>query len=160
MNEPEYAPSPQYKNEPGGHQKALERLVQFFETLTIESAQTQLPQIYAEDASFKDPFNEVRGIAAITPVFTHMFVQVENPRFVVTTHIVQGSIAFITWDFLFRMKRYALEEQCIRGATQLRFNDAGLVEMHRDYWDAAEELYEKLPVLGSFMRMLKKVARK
>jgi hypothetical protein len=27
--------------------------------------------------------------------------------------------------------------------------------MHRDYWDAAEELYEKLPVLGSVMRWLK-----
>jgi hypothetical protein len=27
--------------------------------------------------------------------------------------------------------------------------------MHRDYWDAAEELYEKLPVLGGLMRWLK-----
>jgi len=142
------------------HTAALERVVQFFETLTVESAQTQLPLIYAADASFKDPFNEVRGLTAITPLFTHMFVQVENPRFVITTHILQGNQAFITWDFLFHMKRYARDEQCIRGATQLRFNDAGLVEMHRDFWDAAEELYEKLPVLGSLMRLLKKIARK
>lgn len=142
------------------HTAALERLVQFFETLTVESAQTQLSNIYAADASFKDPFNEVRGLGAITPLFTHMFVQVENPRFVIDTHILQGNQAFITWDFLFNMKRYARDEQCIRGATQLRFNDAGLVEMHRDFWDAAEELYEKLPVLGSLMRVLKKIARK
>lgn len=142
------------------HTAALERLVQFFETLTVESAQTQLSNIYATDASFKDPFNEVRGLNAITPLFTHMFVQVENPRFVIDTHILQGNQAFITWDFLFHMKRYARDEQCIRGATQLRFNDAGLVEMHRDFWDAAEELYEKLPVLGSLMRVLKKIARK
>jgi hypothetical protein len=142
------------------HTAALERVVRFFETLTVESAQTQLPLIYAADASFKDPFNEVRGLTAITPLFTHMFVQVENPRFVITTHILQGNQAFITWDFLFHMKRYARNEQCIRGATQLRFNDAGLVEMHRDFWDAAEELYEKLPVLGSLMRVLKKIARK
>lgn len=142
------------------HTAALQRLVQFFETLTVESAQTQLSSIYAADASFKDPFNEVRGLTAITPLFTHMFVQVENPRFVIDTHILQGNQAFITWDFLFHMKRYARDEQCIRGATQLRFNDAGLVEMHRDFWDAAEELYEKLPVLGSLMRVLKKIARK
>lgn len=142
------------------HQAALERVVQFFETLTVQTAQTQLPLIYAADASFKDPFNEVRGLTAITPLFTHMFVQVQNPRFVITTHILQGNQAFITWDFLFHMKRYARDEQCIRGATQLRFNDAGLVEMHRDFWDAAEELYEKLPVLGSLMRVLKKIARK
>lgn len=142
------------------HTAALERLVQFFEKLTVESAQTQLSSIYAADASFKDPFNEVRGLKAITPLFTHMFVQVENPRFVIDTHILQGNQAFITWDFLFHMKRYARDEQCIRGATQLRFNDAGLVEMHRDFWDAAEELYEKLPVVGSLMRVLKKIARK
>lgn len=142
------------------HTAALERLVQFFEKLTVESAQTQLSNIYAADASFKDPFNEVRGLTAIMPLFTHMFVQVENPRFVIDTHILQGNQAFITWDFLFHMKRYARDEQCIRGATQLRFNDKGLVEMHRDFWDAAEELYEKLPVLGSLMRVLKKIARK
>lgn len=142
------------------HQAALENVVRFFETLTVASAQTQLPYIYAENASFKDPFNEVRGLPAIEPLFTHMFVQVHNPRFVITTHILQGNQAFITWDFLFHMKRYARDEQCIRGATQLRFNDAGLVEMHRDFWDAAEELYEKLPVVGSLMRVLKMIARK
>ncbi len=142
------------------HQAALENVVRFFETLTVESAQIQLPYIYAENATFKDPFNEVRGLPAITPLFTHMFVQVHNPRFVITTHVLQGNQAFITWDFLFHMKRYARDEQCIRGATQLRFNDAGLVEMHRDFWDAAEELYEKLPIVGSLMRVLKMIARK
>jgi hypothetical protein len=29
-----------------------------------------------------------------------------------------------------------------------------------DYWDAAEELYEKLPVLGGLMRWLKRAANK
>ena len=28
--------------------------------------------------------------------------------------------------------------------------------VHRDYWDAAEELYEKLPLLGALMRWLKR----
>jgi len=27
---------------------------------------------------------------------------------------------------------------------------------HRDYWDAAEELYEKLPLIGSIFRFLHK----
>jgi hypothetical protein len=38
------------------------------------------------------------------------------------------------------------------------FNEEGRVTMHRDYWDAAEELYEKLPVVGALMRWLKKRA--
>lgn len=138
----------------------MRRVVLFFQTLTVTSAQEQLDQIYTTDAYFKDPFNEVRGLPAIMPLFVHMFTQVENPRFVVTTTVLQGDSAFMSWDFLFHMKRYASEEQCIRGATHLRFAPDGRVNFHRDYWDAAEELYEKLPVIGSFMRFLKHIARK
>jgi hypothetical protein len=48
--------------------------------------------------------------------------------------------------------------QAVRGASHVVFNEQGLVTMHRDYWDAAEELYEKLPVVGGVMRWLKKRA--
>jgi hypothetical protein len=53
------------------------------------------------------------------------------------------------------------QTQTIRGATHFVLSEeAGLwrVSVHRDYWDAAEELYEKLPVVGSLMRWLKKRA--
>ena len=46
----------------------------------------------------------------------------------------------------------------ILGASQLVFDAQGRVVLHRDYWDAAEELYEKLPVVGSLMRWLKRRA--
>ena len=49
-------------------------------------------------------------------------------------------------------------EQVIRGASHLKFDGEGRIRYHRDYWDAAEELYEKLPVLGGLMRLLKKRA--
>ena len=137
----------------------LARLVRFFETISPETLD-QLPAIYAADARFKDPFNEVQGLAAISRIFTHMFGQVDAPRFVVTNRVLQGSQAFLTWDFLFRMKRFSSEQQCIRGATHIRFDVDGTVVLHRDYWDAAEELYEKLPVVGALMRFLKRAANR
>jgi hypothetical protein len=138
----------------------LTRLVRFFETISPHTVQEQLGVIYAADAQFKDPFNEVRGVEAITRIFEHMFEQVDAPRFVVTTQVLQGSEAFLTWDFMFRMKRFSKDEQCIRGATHIVFNGRGAVSVHRDYWDAAEELYEKLPVLGALMRWLKRSANR
>ena len=140
------------------HQEHLTTLIEFFNHITLESA-NHLGDFYTADAYFKDPFNEVRGVEKITPIFTHMFAQVDGPRFVVTGHVLQGEQAFLTWDFLFRMKRFSTDEQCIRGATHIRFAHDGRVEFHRDYWDAAEELYEKLPVLGALMRGLKRMAR-
>ena len=138
---------------------ALARLVAFYEHLSLESL-AQLGAVYAPDARFKDPFNEVVGHAAILAIFEHMFVQVDHPRFVVLDSMGQDGQAFLTWEFRFRMKRHVAGEQCIRGATHVRFDTLGRVVVHRDYWDVAEELYEKLPVLGAFMRMLKRASRR
>ncbi|GAC1549583.1 MAG: nuclear transport factor 2 family protein [Collimonas sp.] len=136
----------------------LLRVVHFFEHLAPASL-ADMPQIYAADACFKDPFNEVIGLAAITQIFKHMFVQVDAPRFIVTSQMAQDQSAFLTWDFKFRMKRFSAAEQTIRGATHLHFDAEGLVTCHRDYWDAAEELYEKMPLLGGLMRVLKRAAQ-
>ncbi|MCA0424309.1 MAG: nuclear transport factor 2 family protein, partial [Proteobacteria bacterium] len=40
----------------------------------------------------------------------------------------------------------------------LRLAADGRIAEHRDYWDAAEELYEKLPAIGALMRWLKRRA--
>ncbi|MDQ1922846.1 nuclear transport factor 2 family protein [Massilia pseudoviolaceinigra] len=134
----------------------LARLVHFYENIERASMRAQLTRIYAPDAQFKDPFNEVCGIEPIIDIFVHMFAQVEQPRFVVTSTVLQGDDAFLTWEFLFRMKRFSKAPQCIRGATRIRFDAGGAVMTHRDYWDAAEELYEKLPLIGNVMRWLKR----
>ena len=135
----------------------LDKLIHFFESISQENT-VDLKQIYTDDVFFKDPFNEVNGIQHVITIFDNMFHQLDQPRFVVTTHVSQGDQAFLTWDFLFKMKRFNRNEQCIRGASHIRFAADGRVCYHRDYWDVAEELYEKLPLIGSVMRGLKKMA--
>ena len=137
---------------------AVERLVQFFEKLQRQDL-PRLAQMYAQDARFKDPFNEVQGLPAIERIFAHMFEALDSPHFIVTERIVQGQHCFLVWDFLFRFKRFDTQNwQTVRGGTHLTFDDDGLVTLHRDYWDAAEELYEKLPWVGGLMRWLKRRA--
>jgi len=136
----------------------LNELVAFYEQLQPADL-ARLPQLYAADARFKDPFNEVQGIAAIEAVFEHMFRRLQRPRFVVTERVDGGEQAFLTWDFLFTLPGESAERR-IRGATHLRFDAAGRVTLHRDYWDAAEELYEQLPLLGALMRWLKRRSRR
>lgn len=135
------------------------RLLDLFEHLTPERV-SLIPRFYAADAYFKDPFNEVKRVEDIERIFGEMFHQVNNPRFVVHTAFESGQQLFIAWDFLFEMKRFhAGKTQCIKGSSHLQLNEYGLVQFHRDYWDVAEELYEKIPVLGGLMRWLKKQAR-
>ena len=135
---------------------AVARLVQLYEQLTPQHLDS-LHLCYAAQAHFKDPFNDVRGVASIRQVFAHMFDTLDAPRFAVTEQLAQGQQAFLAWEFHFRLRRWrAGQPQCIRGGSLLRFDAQGLVQEHRDYWDTAEELYEKLPVLGVLMRALRR----
>ncbi len=130
------------------------RVVELFESLKAEDV-SRLGRFYATNVRFKDPFNEVQGVPAVQQVFAHMFTALHEPRFVVCDILVQGDQCFLSWDFHFRFKRFSDADQTVRGASHLRFDSNGLVDLHRDYWDAAEELYEKLPVVGALMRWLK-----
>jgi steroid Delta-isomerase len=137
---------------------AVDRLVRYFESISPQSVE-RIPELYAANARFKDPFNEVSGTPAIERIFAHMFVSLHEPRFVVTQRVVQGDQVFLTWDFIFRFKRFDTETlQTVRGASHLVMGSDGKITLHRDYWDAAEELYEKLPLVGGLMRWLKKRA--
>lgn len=137
---------------------AVTRVIAFFENLSPADVAT-IGNLYAPQARFKDPFNEVVGVPAIQGIFAHMFEALEQPRFVVTGRVVQGQQCFLTWDFLFAFKSFEKGvTQTVRGASHLVLDEQGLVTLHRDYWDAAEELYEKLPVVGALMRWLKKRA--
>ena len=136
----------------------IQRVIEQFENVSPKTIDS-LVALYSPDAFFKDPFNEVKGHADIRHIFTHMFTQVNNPRFVIKNTLENGSNACLIWEFIFQLKQSPSLDQVIRGCTWMTFNEALLITVHRDYWDAAEELYEKIPVLGALMRWLKKRAR-
>ena len=149
MQTPDTAPSTE---------AAVTRVIAFFESLSPADVAT-IGRFYAPQARFKDPFNEVVGVPAIQGIFAHMFEALEQPRFVVTGRVVQGQQCFLTWDFLFAFKDFHKGvTQTVRGASHLVLDPQGLIVLHRDYWDAAEELYEKLPVVGALMRWLRRRA--
>lgn len=135
----------------------VQAVVALFESLSPADLPA-LRGVYAEQARFKDPFNAVQGLPAIARIFEHMFRQVDAPKFTVQAIVAAGDDAFLTWDFHFATRAAGARALCIHGASHLHFDAGGRVEMHRDYWDAAEELYEKLPLLGSLMRWLKRRA--
>ena len=136
----------------------VDSMVAFFETLSPDSL-SQLGHFYTPNAWFKDPFNEVRGLTEIRAIFEHMYVALNQPRFVVNDCIVDGQQCFLSWNFEFYFRRFDTATlQTVRGGSHLKFTSDGLIDYHRDYWDVAEELYEKLPWVGALMRWLKKRA--
>lgn len=133
---------------------SLNALIAFYESLTEDSI-ARMPAFYAEDATFTDPFNDVRGVPAIQRIFRHMFRQVDRPRFVVLERVADAEGAVLVWAFHFRFRRSGPDE-VIRGVSHLKFDDDGRVNFHRDYWDAAGELYSKLPGIKVLMGLLRR----
>lgn len=64
--------------------------------------------------------------------------------------------AFTICDFTFRSRQWRPSVvRKIHDATHLKFATVRRVAYHRDYWDAPEELYATLPVVGLLMRFLR-----
>lgn len=136
----------------------LAQTIAAFESLTPESV-AELGRIYAPDARFIDPFNDVQGLAQIQQIFRHMFETLEQPHFVVTGQVVDRNQCFLLWDFHFRFRAFRRGvAQTIAGTSHLRFDAQGRITLHQDYWDAAHGLYQQMPVIGALMRWLRRRA--
>ena len=134
----------------------LDALIHFYQNISPDSL-ARFPEFYSDNAYFKDPFNEVRGMAAIQHIFTHMFEQVAEPRFIVVEQVVDASGAMLVWQFHFSVQLWGkAKAQVIHGASHLKFDIDGRINFHRDYWDTGEELYIKIPVFGAVFRGLRR----
>jgi steroid delta-isomerase len=132
------------------------RAREFFEKIAPGDV-ARIDTMYAHGAYFRDPFNEVAGTTAIAGIYARMFEHLADVRLTVLETITDASGAMLTWDMTYRVRRWRPQEmQRIHGATHLRFAADGRIAYHRDYWDAAGELYAKLPLIGPVMRYLRK----
>lgn len=132
----------------------LARVAHFFEQMTPQSLD-RLGDLYHEDARFKDPFHTVQGLPAIHAIYAHMYQRLDRPRFVVRDQLGNQAQGFLTWEFIFAL-RGERRERIVHGSTHFRFAPDGRVQVHRDYWDAAEEFYEHFALLGGLMRWLRR----
>ena len=135
-------------------------LIEMFQTLE-PSGLSDLEKFYSQDAVFRDPFNAVQGREAIRGIFAHMFDALQEPHFVVHDRMLDGEQVFLTWSFYFKIKGFdGSKMQVIEGSSHLRWSltSEGVwkIDLHRDYWDAAQELYEKFPLLGWVLRLMRK----
>jgi steroid Delta-isomerase len=131
---------------------SLQNICRFYENLNQENL-PEIRKLYAADAQFKDPFNEVHGIASIEAIFLHMFSTTQNPKFKVLQSLQEANQALLVWNFYFEKNGFS-NPVCIHGTSLISFNEDGKVLRHRDYWDSGEELYAKLPWVGGLFRWL------
>ncbi len=127
----------------------------FFENIKKETPIEEYKEIFDLNARFKDPFNEVVGIEEIYEIFQDMYEKLDNPRFKVIEIIEQNSIAYLKWTFKYNFKNDSLENS-FEGLSRVEFDKNKKAISHIDYWDAGENVYEKIPILSFFIKLIKR----
>ena len=135
-------------------QHALNSYIVFFEQMKREDL-VRLPELFSHQARFKDPFNDVTGIEQINKVFHHMFETLNTPKFVIDEAVLESDVAYIKWKFTGAVYTKQLK---LVGLSRVVFDEQGLVSEHIDYWDASEQFYMKLPIIGSILRFIRNKA--
>lgn len=103
------------------------------------------------DIRFVDPFNDLMGVDQLERLLGHMFVTLETPRFVVTDRAMGSQAGYLRWDFTARLRGRPIT---LTGMSEVGFGACGRVALHRDHWDAGAQVYARLPVLGTLVRLV------
>jgi steroid delta-isomerase len=131
---------------------SIEAYARFWETLRPEST-GELRRLARADLLFRDPFNEIRGVDAVVRMLDRMFERTGDPRFRVGRIACDRDVGFVRWDFTCRVRGVALE---IEGVSEVALDGDGLVASHIDHWDAASQVYERLPAIGYLFRYIRR----
>lgn len=106
------------------------------------------------DIQFKDPFNDLAGIDAFRRLLVKTLNEVKDPKFQVTHRAWTDDVLFLRWSFLGEVK--GINHWSVQGMSEIRFDERGLVCQHIDHWDASEQFYAKLPIIGTIIRLIRR----
>ncbi len=137
--------------------EALDRYVAAMEATGTNSVD-DIMAFFADDARFRDPFSDVRGKAKIRRVFEKTQDDLDDIRIEVTDRATGGDAHYIRWIFR-AMPKGVLRRQgefVIEGMTEVHLDDTGMVTAHLDYWDPTPEVWQRIPLMGTALRALRR----
>lgn len=135
----------------------VERFKELFNTLSAGNV-SGLESVYSQTVRFTDPFGTVEGLDQLRDYFAKVYTNVSSCHFRFGDILVSGNEVSIEWTMQLQHPRLRRgREVQVHGISRLSVNE-GLVQAHRDYFDAGELLYENLPLLGSAVRLVRNFA--
>lgn len=138
-------------------QAALDRFRRFFADFSPTKVTRLIDDTYAEDVWFNDTLKTVRGRSALREYLAHSAAAVQSCRVQVHEVIPNGSgDYYVRWSMTIRFKRFKTDRDTHTiGMSHIRFDPAGRVVLHQDYWDSTQGLFEHIPVLGWLIGRIK-----
>lgn len=135
-------------------QAAVTAYIAFYEGLAPDNID-KLEELCTDQVRFRDPFNDVTGIAAYRAILARMFKDVKAPHFKVIHWAASGRVAYLRWTFTFTPRRSSAA-WLIDGMSEVHFDERLRVVEHLDHWDAGGQFYARLPLLRTMIKVVRK----
>lgn len=120
----------------------------------------QLPglvdEIYAEHFYFNDTFRTFRDRKSLTAYLQKTGETVDKLNVEINDIARSGNDVYVRWSMYmqFSVLGKTINSDSV-GMTHLRFNEAGEIILHQDFWDGADAFYQHLPVIGMGIRQIR-----
>ena len=113
-----------------------------------------LKQVYSDDLTFRDPFHSMESLSEMQNYCSNLYKKVDHCHFQFKHGCITQDTAYTTWVMtlahpkLNRGKRYEVE-----GTSYLKYHEK--IYFHQDFFDGGSLLYERIPVVSTFIRLIK-----
>lgn len=137
--------------------RAIERFRSLLSDFKAPDFGERIPKVYAEDVFFNDTIKTVRGARNVQEYLTATGEAIDKGTVEFLDVVVDNGNYYFRWAMTIQFKRFARgEDKRSVGMTHVRFDSAGKVVLHQDFWDSAGGLFEHVPALGWMLRRVKR----
>ena len=123
----------------------------YLENLTPNTLR-DLEKYVSKSVRFKDPFHDVYGISEMEKIFEKMFEKFSKVNFIIKASASNENVTLIHWNIILATNNKKVD---FYGTSVITYDSVGKVSEHLDYWDAAENLYENLPIIGKLFTLFR-----
>ncbi|MDX1573063.1 MAG: nuclear transport factor 2 family protein [Methylophaga sp.] len=113
-------------------------------------------EVYADHLYFNDTFRTLRDKQALIRYLTKTGETVDSLGVTIMDIARSDNEVYIRWsmNMQFTVLGKAIKSDSV-GVTHLRFNDAGEIILHQDFWDSADAFYQHIPIIGMWVRQIR-----
>lgn len=111
-----------------------------------------LDRLYTEDVAFRDPIATVHGLPDLQRYFARFAEASAGAHFEITDEVVTPGQAAVFWTMVL-VKSDGSEARRFQGVSHMKVRDRIYAE--RDYFDLGEAVYDHVPVVNWFTRLVR-----
>ena len=135
----------------------LELFIKFLESIGTPGSAKAASELYSENIHFSDALILTKDKQVIVKHFSDLEAAGNQVKVTMHQKLISGNDIFLVWSMEARftpIRREMISDSL--GVTHLRFDEAGKVILHQDFWDSTEGFFRHIPVLGSVVNSVKR----